>query len=385
MTLRILLYCDRPGIYGAEQINHEVAVALHDAGHDVLFAQPRADNHLVREREELGVVHYWLPDDDIYDLSRVSPSLVDSTTPLTILTSAAPDIVLFSDSCPFANLKAKQACSVRGIRWATTVHCINPQWLCDYAEFLPQVIEVLTEAEEVVAVSDANLAALRSDYGLPDHLGKVIINGRPPVFFRERDRGERSRVRAELGIPEDALVCITVARFEHSKGYHQQLEAILKLRKSPQWSNLHFVWVGQGTWQPQIERTARLISGGRVHFTGVRNDVPALLDAADVFVLTSEFEGMPLSVLEAMAKGLPVVATSVAGTPQAVQDGGILLGDPTEESIVDPLVDAIVHLASSPHAREELATAGRARARSTFAMERMHSHYCNLAQQIGAA
>jgi len=123
----VLLYSDRPGIYGAEQINHSVACAAARARYQVTFAQAYADHHLIAEREALGVGHEWLADDDIYDLHQVSPSLTDEAEPLRILTDARPDLILFSDSCPFSNLKAKQVAAKLGIPFVSAVHCFNPQ------------------------------------------------------------------------------------------------------------------------------------------------------------------------------------------------------------------------------------------------------------------
>jgi glycosyltransferase involved in cell wall biosynthesis len=132
--------------------------------------------------------------------------------------------------------------------------------------------------------------------------------------------------------------------------------------------------VGDGPDRTELEAEIdRLALDGTVELMGERADVPELLAAADVFVLPSRSEGMPMSVLEAMAAGLPVVASAVGGVPELVQDGttGALVapGDP------DALGAALAALAGDPAARGRLGAAGRARAEARFgadAWQRAH-------------
>src|SRR5260370_38630398 len=82
------------------------------------------------------------------------------------------------------------------------------------------------------------------------------------------------------------------------------------------------VLVGEGVLREQLEEQARKLDlSGQVHFLGLRTDVPEVLGASDIFVLSSDFEGNPLSVMEAMASGLPIVSTAVGGVPDLFEDG----------------------------------------------------------------
>jgi glycosyltransferase involved in cell wall biosynthesis len=128
--------------------------------------------------------------------------------------------------------------------------------------------------------------------------------------------------------------------------------------------------VGDGSWRGELEAlVADLDLSGSVRFLGPRKDVPALLSEAACFVLTSDYEGCPLSVLEAMAAGVPVVATAVGGVPELVVDGetGLLVGPRAP----DEVAEAVGQLFDNPAVARTMGAAGRARVREQFTLERM--------------
>ncbi|MEV4148798.1 glycosyltransferase [Amycolatopsis sp. NPDC049691] len=210
-------------------------------------------------------------------------------------------------------------------------------------EDVPAAARILRRtSRHVVAVSPATAGQL-TGAGLPDPV--VIRNAvfaRPPVFGR-------AEVRASLGVPARTPVALCLARLEPQKRHDVLLDA---------WAAVDgdaVLWLaGDGSLRGELAGRAEAL-GRRVEFLGTRTDVADLLAAADVTVLTSDWEGLPLAVLESLAAGRPVVATDVGGVGEVLADGGGLVvppGDPaaTAAALTTLLFDAA--------ARESAAAAG---------------------------
>jgi glycosyltransferase involved in cell wall biosynthesis len=165
-----------------------------------------------------------------------------------------------------------------------------------------------------VAIGDAVAESIHQVYGvMPRH---VIPNGIPVATYAGAGR-EREQVRAELGIPAGAPVLVCVAQLHSVKNHQGLLGAFASERLAA--AGAHLLLVGDGVLRGALEAQARQLGvADRVHFLGTRPDVPRILAAADVFVLASTVEGNPLSVMEAMAAGKPVVATAVGCIPELV-------------------------------------------------------------------
>ena len=171
---------------------------------------------------------------------------------------------------------------------------------------------------------------------------------------------DRAALRAKLGIAETDVLALQVAALAPHKSQKTLLQAMAVMR--PRHPNLR-VWIaGEGPLRDALLREhASLGLGESVRFLGFREDVTDLLRAADLFVISSHLEGLGTSILDAMAAGLPVVATRVGGIPEAVTDGetGILV-----PPFVPPmLAQALSELAGDPERRARLGEAGRQRAR----------------------
>lgn len=176
----------------------------------------------------------------------------------------------------------------------------------------------------------------------------------------EHARAQRETVRAELGVRDDDVVIGTVANFRAQKAYPDLLAAtrVLAARKVP----ARFVIVGQGPLEDEIRALhASLGLDGYVDILGYRPDAIRVLGGCDVFALASHYEGYPVAVMEALALGLPVVATAVGGMPEAVREGveGLLV--PARRP--DLLADAIEALVRDPVRRLAMGKAAAVRGR----------------------
>ncbi len=178
---------------------------------------------------------------------------------------------------------------------------------------------------------------------------------------------ERGAVRRELGLADDDVVAILVARLTVIKGQDRLLRALSRL--ADEHPRLKALIVGEGPEREALEGLARELGvTDRVIFTGLRRDVPRLLAAADLGVLPSAHEGVPMSVIEQMAAGLPVLATAVGGLPDMIGDGdeGFLVpaGD------LDALTARLGALAGDDELRRSAGKRARLRAEREFSIER---------------
>ncbi len=178
-------------------------------------------------------------------------------------------------------------------------------------------------------------------------------------------RAASAILRAGLAVPQAAPVVVSVGRHVPEKGYRHLLAAAALVQ--PTKPGVHWILVGDGELRSELEAQARQRGlSSQVHFTGWRDDVADVLALADVFVLPSESEGFGRVLVEAMAMGRSVVATTVGGIPDIVLDGetGLLVAP------ADPvaLSNAVGALLDDPARAARLGAAGRARAESTFSL-----------------
>ena len=376
---RILFYSDRTGVYGAERINQQLALAFQSAGFRVAVAQPPGDNPLTQAMERAGIARYDLLVENPYDWQNPAESLTSPRVAEACFAAIAPDLVLFGDGFPFASLAAKHAAIAATIPFLSLVHMVDTAWEREFATFLPALAAANAAARQVVVVSANNLKLMRDHFRLPVSKGIVIHNGRPEEFFRPRDAAARRRLRQAWGVAEDDVVAITIGRFDHEKGYDLLLDALPSLRAAPCWSKLKLVWVGDGPLRPRALQLARLVAGDRVLLLGERHDIADLLDAADLLVHPSRCEGLPLVVLEAMAKGVPVIATSVGGIPEALEGTGVLLSEPRcDPGFKRALAEAIAALAGDETQRRTLGLLARQRAEKCFTESQMIATWIDL-------
>ncbi len=173
--------------------------------------------------------------------------------------------------------------------------------------------------DRLICVS-AGVGASFLAIGVPAEKLRIVRNGIAPLPSRSRATVDRATVRARLGLPTAARLVLTVGRLDEQKGHRTLLGAApTVLRGAP---DVRFLWVGRGPLEDELRAHLRARDlEERVQVLGRRDDVPDVLAAADLFVLPSRFEGLPLAALEAMRAGLPVVGTRVCGIDEVVRDG----------------------------------------------------------------
>jgi glycosyltransferase involved in cell wall biosynthesis len=195
---------------------------------------------------------------------------------------------------------------------------------------------------------------------------RVLHNG--VDLARLHQHRPRAEVRQELGFPEAARVVGLVARLDHwGKGHKEFFTALAALKdRYP----MEALIIGGGRREGEMRRLAADLGlAGRVRFLGQRRDIPDLLAALDIFVLPSHSEGVSLALLEAMAAGLPVIATKVGGLPEVVRDGenGLLI--PPQDSAA--LAQALARLLADQDLAKKLGENARRDVAANFSLERL--------------
>jgi glycosyltransferase involved in cell wall biosynthesis/4-amino-4-deoxy-L-arabinose transferase-like glycosyltransferase len=221
---------------------------------------------------------------------------------------------------------------------------------------LEQITQRITD--RLIVVSPRNIQkGLADGIATPDKY--VTIRSGVDLDRFQRPSRPREDVRAELGIPLECAVVGTVTRLSPQKAPLDFVAATAQVAAHRQ--DVHFVIVGDGPLRADVE--ARVVASGlaeRVHLTGLRRDVADLMHSFDIFALTSLWEGLPRVLPQAMAAGLPIVATAVDGNAEAVEDGlnGFLTspGDPYD------MAAALLRLLERPALSRRMGQAGRARA-----------------------
>jgi glycosyltransferase involved in cell wall biosynthesis len=234
--------------------------------------------------------------------------------------------------------------------------------------------------DAIVGNSEAILAELRGEGVVAARL-HLIRNGIDLVRFGTVDR---AAVRAVLGIGETALTMIVVANLIPYKGHVDLLAALdrVKHRLPAEW---HLLCIGRddGIGAALRDRAEQAGLAEHVHWLGSRDDVPALLAAADMALLCSHQEGFPNAILEAMAAGLPVIATRVGGSAEAVVEGETGLLVPPHDP--ERLGEAILVLAGDAGKRAAFGRAGRSRVECDFALSRCVADHDALYRRLTAA
>jgi len=237
---------------------------------------------------------------------------------------------------------------------------------------------LLQRRDRVVGVGQAVRQALIANEGIPAERIAVLYNGIDLTSFSSDAAGGLA-VRQELGLSPQDLVIVQVARLDYLKDHATAIRALERVVQ--QRPEARLLLVGEGPQREAIQEWVRLRGlEGQVRLLGLRSDIPRLLSASDLFMLTSISEGIPLTIIEAMAAGLPVVATRVGGVPEMVDDGdtGLLVSAGDDRA----LAESILRLADVPALRNEMGERGRSRSLTRFSADTMHAAYARHYQEM---
>jgi len=218
-------------------------------------------------------------------------------------------------------------------------------------------------SDVIVALTQAQRRQLIDRRICPESKIAILPNGVeiPPPITTEA----RARAREQLGLPHDGIVVGMVGRIVEQK------DPLLFVRTAhavaPHAPNASFVWIGDGELRREMERALPGPAQRSLLLAGHRDDARRLLAALDVFLLTTRWEGMPYSLLEAMAAGLPAVAANIPGIDEVVDEGktGYVV-EPAPEAAAR----AVLRLVGDAALRRDLGTAGRERVERLFTVDR---------------
>jgi glycosyltransferase involved in cell wall biosynthesis len=274
-----------------------------------------------------------------------------------------------------ANLAGRIAARLAGI--TTVVSGIRvaerrsrlPLWIDRSTNWLVKVNVCVSQAVADFSIRNAGLAPNKTI---------VIPNGVDADRFISAGPADL----AQFGIPAGSRTVLTVGRLDPQKGLGDLIEAASLV--APRVPQAQFLIVGEGPERSRIERdiAARRL-GDRVHLAGWRADIPAIMVAGSLLVLSSHWEGLPNVVLEAMAAGLPVVATRVEGVDELVIEAqtGLLVAPRSPKQ----LAAAIEQMLTAPDAARTFGAAGRRRVQAEFSWAAMSARYAVLYESLTPA
>lgn len=239
---------------------------------------------------------------------------------------------------------------------------------------------LLQRDDRVTAVGEFVRQALVNNEGIPADSIEVIRNGIDPTKFNANpDPALREQVRGELGLAPGHVAVLQVARFHPVKDHETALRGFAEAAKTVPEAVL--LLAGDGDLRAKMESlAAELNIAARVNFLGVRSDVPRLMAAADVFLLSSLSEGVSVTLLESMGSAVPIVATAVGGNPEVVEQGVTGLLSPRRD--VTALGANLTTMLRDAGLRRRMGDAGRQRLLTLYTQDQMHRGYTALYERM---
>jgi glycosyltransferase involved in cell wall biosynthesis len=366
--LRILFLSTSMGMGGADSQLLSAAQELRRRGHEIFIVSMTPLGPMGLEARKLGLFTESL------QMRRGVPDPRGLVRLARFVRSWRPDVV--HSHMVHANLLA------RALRFfapvpalVSTIHNIDEGGRLRMAAYR------LTNGlvDHMTIVSEAAAHRFVTDRIVPERLLRVIPNGVRTEYYRNVPAEIRESLRRLLGLT-DAFVWLAVGRFETAKDYPNMLRAFARVHERR--AEARLLLVGRGSLQEETEALVRDLGvGDSVRFLGVRSDIAEVMSAADGYVLSSAWEGMPMVLLEAAAAGLPIVATRVGGNHEVVRDGetGYLV-PPRDDAA---LAQGMLRLMELPTPeRGAMGEAGHQHVRSHYSLGRVAERWEELYREV---
>jgi glycosyltransferase involved in cell wall biosynthesis len=366
--MRILLLSTSMGMGGADQQLLSAGQGLRDRGHEVLIVSLTPLGPMGLEARSRGV-----PTESL-EMRRGVPDPRGLARLVRIVRTWKPDVL--HSHMLHANLMARALRLLVPIpAMISTIHNIyegGPLWMAAY-----RVSNGLVDQMTIVSQAAADRHV---DEGiLPRKLLRVVVNGVNTDLFQNVPPGARESLRGSLGLVRE-FVWLAVGRFEIAKDYPNMLRAFARVHERHPESVL--LLVGRGSLQEETEAVVRELGlSGAVRFLGVRADVVELMSAADGYVMSSAWEGMPVVLLEAAAGGLPIVATLAGGNHEVVSDevSGFLVPPRDDQALALAMLRM---MGLSETQRRSMGERGREHVRTHYGLGRLVERWEDLYREV---
>lgn len=365
--VKVLLITHDLNIGGLQRVVVDIATNLDPARYTVSVCALKEGGAFEQELFNANITVHKLPS---------TPGKVDYVSFWKIrrlLKAMAPDIVHTHNSQPF--IEGTLAGVLAGI--PAMVHTDHGRYFPDKTRYMWMEWLASHFVSEIISVSEANKASLVKYEHISEKKIRVIPNGIDEKKYRVHV--DRIAKRTSLGLEPDAWPVLGwCGRLSPEKGLTFLIRALRDLSRS--YPRLRLLLMGEGALRKELEVQAQAEGvASYVRFLGARADVPEVLQVADVFVLPSLREGLPLVLLEAMAAGLPIVATDVGGNRQAVHEGinGLLV--PSENP--GALAQAIRRIVDDETLRAQCSCQARQLFEQHFTVGRMVERYDRVYRQ----
>jgi len=325
--MRVLFLSTIMGMGGADQQLLTIVDGLRARGHDVMIVSLAALGPMGLEARQLGIATESL------EMRRGVADPRGLFRLARLVRAWRPDVL--HSHMIHANLMARAVRLIAPVpALVSTIHNVYDGGRLRMAAYK------LTNGlvDQMTIVSQAAADRFIAERIIPQELLRVFPNAVDTDRFRNVPPGTRESIRRSLGI-EGQFAWLAVGRFEVAKDYPNMLQAFVRVHERHPEALL--LIVGRGSLQPETEALTRTLGlAGSVRFVGVRRDIPEVLSAADGYVMSSAWEGMPIVLLEAAAAGLPIVATHVGGNPEVVRDeeSGFLVPPRDSEALAEAML-----------------------------------------------